>query len=77
LVQESGLLQNGVGVGDVEEGLEMRLRETKAGEVGLGELGGGDLAGQEGVTDGEDLGVWGRGRGGRGLGSESAESEGS
>lgn len=42
----------------MEEGLEVGLRETEAGEVGLGELGGGDLAGEEGVTDGEDLGVW-------------------
>lgn len=61
LVQEGGLPQNGVGVGDVEEGLELGLREPEAGELGLGELGGGDLAGEEGVADGEDLGVWGLG----------------
>ena len=45
----------------MEEGLEVRLREPEAGEVGLGELGGGDLAGEEGVADGEDLRVWGLG----------------
>lgn len=40
----------------MDEGLELGLGELKTGQVGFGELGGGDLAGEEGVTDGEDLG---------------------
>lgn len=60
-VQLPRLGEDGGIVGDVEEGAELGLGEPEAGEVRLGEVGGGYVAREEGVADGEDLGLWGSG----------------